>query len=255
MIKRLNKDKRAQSSSPIAVLVAVVLGVIVLVIMAIVITQGFDVVLKALGLAPSNVAGMIEKCSIFGGQVTDVTSAHLTYCEVERKINTDRYGKINVNCNYPEISNEVNKDKINEQITDCNEIEKNFCIGQTQKNGNQVVNPITVKVNWYNCQDVFDNSIPVDNIIVPVTPPTVTGETCEAKAPNGLDGVWYTAKDFEGPGYKNCADLGGIDVTSQASDRTSHSGGTCCAVAPGNNNPLPTPKPAPTPNPSNGVLT
>src|SRR3989344_5962025 len=140
MIKRLNKDKRAQDLS-ITTLVLIVLGVIVLVFIAIVITQGFDVVLKALGLAPSNVAGMIEKCSIFGGQVTDVTSAHLTYCEVERKINTDRYGKIN------------------EQITDCNEIEKNFCIGQTQKNGQPTVAPASVKINWYTCQDVFNDII------------------------------------------------------------------------------------------------
>src|SRR3989344_5767033 len=181
MIKRLNKDKRAQDLS-ITTLVLIVLGVIVLVFIAIVITQGFDVVLKALGLAPSNVAGMIEKCSIFGGQVTDVTSAHLTYCEVERKINTDRYGKINVNCNYPEISNEVNKDKINEQITDCNEIEKNFCIGQTQKNGQHTVAPASVKINWYTCQDVFNDIIPVDTTIVPVVTgscvPSMTSEEC-----------------------------------------------------------------------------
>lgn len=69
MIKRLNKDKRAQDLS-ITTLVLIVLGVIVLVFIAIVITQGFDVVLKALGLAPSNVAGMVEKCVIFGGQTT-----------------------------------------------------------------------------------------------------------------------------------------------------------------------------------------
>src|SRR3989344_470240 len=178
MIKRLNKDKRAQDLS-ITTLVLIVLGVIVLVFIAIVITQGFDVVLKALGLAPSNVAGMVEKCVIFGGQTT-ITSAETTYCEVERKINTDRYGKINVNCEYTEIRRAVFKDNLyGNGPYDCYQKENDFCIGETQKNGKQIIVPDTVKVNWYTCADVFASAGNYADIYIKeaqvIPPPVVTG--------------------------------------------------------------------------------
>src|SRR3989344_48879 len=155
MLKKRVK-KRGQDLS-ITTLVLIVLGVIVLVVVAIGVTQGFDSVFGWLpGFIPQDLEKTTQACNIYAQQ--DLTTS---YCKEFKEIKTPSKVKTYVNCEFSEIQEQLTKKlncDSNEALTFCLSLAQDSSFSEKKVNGtpnscsnpedgNQYISDITSKVS------------------------------------------------------------------------------------------------------------
>ena len=133
----------------ITTLVLIVLGVIVLVVVAIGVTQGFDSVFGWLpGFIPQDLEKTTQACNIYAQQ--DLTTS---YCKEFKEIKTPSKVKTYVNCEFSEIQEQLTKKlncDSNEALTFCLSLAQDSSFSEKKVNGKvckKVSNPDGVELD------------------------------------------------------------------------------------------------------------